>query len=81
VRGLGCLCVLATLLVVGRAHAAGERSRFEPTDLELERGGVLDIDVQVGTFRGDPARPIVTDLELDLGLTRGVELELRWCVL
>ena len=73
-RALACLCGLSIALAAPRALAAGERSRFEPTDLELERGGVLDIDLQVGTFRGDPARPIVTDLELDLGLTRGVEL-------
>lgn len=48
--------------------------RFEPTDLELEDPGVLDVDVQAGAFAGDPSRPLVTDLELDLGLLPNLEL-------
>ena len=31
----------------GIPAAAATRSRFEPTDLELERAGVLDVDVQL----------------------------------
>ena len=60
----------------GIPAAAATRSRFEPTDLELERAGVLDVDVQLGTFSGDPSRPLVADFELDLGVARNVENEI-----
>lgn len=50
------------------------RSRFEPTDLELEDAGVVELDLQVGTMRGDPRRFFVLDWELDLGLSSRVEL-------
>lgn len=48
--------------------------RFEPTDLELEDPGTLDVDVQAGAFSGAPSRPLVTDLELDLGVLPNLEL-------
>lgn len=65
---------LALLLFPAVVHAAA-RSRFEPTDLELEKTGVLDIDLQLGTFQGDPSRPAVADLELDLGVAPNVEID------
>lgn len=55
-------------------------SRFEPTDLELEDPGVVDLDVQLGTFRGTPRRAFVTDVELDLGLAANVELDVDGAV-
>lgn len=61
-----------------RAEAATLRPRFEPTDLELEKPGVLDVDVQVGATSGDGAlgRFYAPDYEIDLGLTRRLELDI-----
>ncbi len=52
------------------------RRRFEPTDLELQDEGTLEIDSQVSYTRGETAaRVIVPDLEISLGLTTNVEIE------
>lgn len=67
----GLPIALALTLLAPGVLAAG---RFEPTDLELEDPGVVDLDVQLGTFRGTPRRAFVTDFELDLGLAANVEL-------
>jgi hypothetical protein len=38
------------------------RPLFEPTDLEMEPTGMLDVDLQVGGIRGrGPWRVVVTD--------------------
>jgi hypothetical protein len=63
------------LLVTNRANAT-PRSIFEPTDLELEDPGVLNLDMQLGLVRGDPSRGVAPDLEIDLGLAPNVELDL-----
>lgn len=58
------------------ARAAGPRPLFEPTDLELEKPGIVDVDVQVGAIRSDgPWRTVVPDVEVDFGLARNVELD------
>jgi hypothetical protein len=50
---------------------------FEPTDLEMEKTGWLDVDLQVGPMRGPDAwRLVVPDMEIDLGLWSTVELDL-----
>lgn len=68
---VGCLLVLAS-----RAYAA-RHPRFEPTDLELEHAGTLEIDVQLGFVRGqDASRLVMPDFELDLGILAHVELDL-----
>src|SRR3954452_14768285 len=78
----GFIGVLAGVLVVaggGRAGARrGVRPLFEPTDLELEDTGVAELDVQLGTLRsaGGPARVVVPDFELDVGLLRNLELDI-----
>jgi len=67
------------LLFISESHAAPLRPFFEPTDLELEDPGTLDIDVQTGPTYGASAwghRWILTDLELDLGLRDNVELDI-----
>ncbi len=75
--------VVAIALVLSFATAReaqarrGVRPLFEPTDLELEDPGVTELDLQVGVIRGQgPWRLVVPDFELDLGLTRNVELDL-----
>jgi len=76
VRKVIALLTSATSIAFASNANAAPRSTFEPTDLELEDPGVLDLDVQLGFFRGDPSRGVVPDLELDLGLAKNVELDL-----
>jgi hypothetical protein len=73
--GLIALSVFAGL--AGSAGAAPtHRRRFEPTDLEMENAGAVELDLQVGVARGDATwRTAVPDFELDLGLTDNVELD------
>ena len=55
----------------------GVRPLFEPTDLELEKTGTVEIDLQVGAIQSrGPARVVVPDLELDVGLLPNLELDL-----
>jgi len=55
----------------------GVRPLFEPTDLELEDPGIVEVDLQAGVIRGQgPYRLVIPDLELDVGLTRNIELDL-----
>ena len=55
----------------------GVRPLFEPTDLELEKTGTLDIDVQTGVIRSQgPARVVIPDFELDFGILPNLELDL-----
>jgi hypothetical protein len=70
--------LLALVAAGPGAHAAARRPRplFEPTDLELEDAGTVEADVQVGMIQGrGPARAVIPDLELDLGLFRNLELD------
>ena len=76
---------LTLLLVLGQsvAIAAGggiRRPRFEPSDLEMEEPGHLDLDVQVGATRGDGLhgnRLILPDFEVDLGVADGLEIDVE----
>lgn len=68
--------IMALLLVASTAHAK-RHPQFEPTDLELEDGGVMEIDLQFGLVKGtDANRIVVPDFEIDLGLFDNVELDL-----
>jgi hypothetical protein len=70
-------CATIFSLAASRAHAAPVRRVFEPTDIELEEPGVMEIDMQYGVVRGaDADRVSIPDFEIDLGLTRSVELDL-----
>jgi hypothetical protein len=54
----------------------GVRPLFEPTDLELEETGVVEVDVQAGAIRGQgPWRLVVPDFEIDVGVTHNVEID------
>ena len=72
------LALLAAVLAPRPVRARrGVRPLFEPTDLELEKTGVVDIDVQVGAIQGQgPARVVVPDFEVDVGLLPNLELDL-----
>jgi hypothetical protein len=66
------------LASTGSAAASTKSRHFEPDDLELERPGTLDLDVQVGPLSGDSANRnhvSLPDFELGLGLTQSVELD------
>lgn len=65
--GLACPCTPARAAV---------RPRFEPTDLEWEDTGIVELDVQVGPVRSPgPWRLVVPDFELDLGVLSWLELD------
>src|SRR5439155_16024967 len=68
--------LFALVLVLARPANARNRQLFEPTDLEMEKEGLVELDVQMGAVRGEgPWRVVVPDVELDIGLTRNVELD------
>ena len=70
-------CAVLVALAAAPARARPARRMFEPTDLELEDPGLLEIDGQIGVVRGPEAfRLAVPDLEIDLGLPHGFELDL-----
>jgi hypothetical protein len=61
------------------AQARFFRARFEPETLELQDPGKLEIDVQMGGLYGDGvdgSRIIIPDLEIDIGLTDWLEIDI-----
>lgn len=64
-------------LFANTAHAAPGIGRFEPTDLKMAEPGELEVDTQVGIgiSDGQADRLLLPDFELNLGLTRNVELD------
>ena len=77
-RSLALLAVAGAAVCAPRgAQARAIRPIFEPTDLEMEEAGVVEVDLQFGAIRSQgPWRVIVPDFELDLGLLRWLELDL-----
>jgi hypothetical protein len=75
-RAPGFALVLAAGLIATTAHAR-RRPLFEPTDLELEDPGIVELDLQYGALRSDsPWRVVVPDVEIDVGLARNVEFDI-----
>jgi hypothetical protein len=73
----GCAAILGIAVFAAPLVAdARPRPLFEPTDLEMEKPGVLDLDFQFGPMRADAWRLVVPDVELDLGLLPQVELDI-----
>src|SRR3954468_1791496 len=73
------LALLISCWATAPAHAPARRVRplFEPTDLELEDSGTVEADLQLGVVRGEEAsRLVFPDLELDVGVTRDLEIDL-----
>jgi hypothetical protein len=74
------ICAAAWIVVVaasGTARSAGPRPLFEPTDLELEEPGTVQLDAQIGQLRGqDASKVVLPDFEIDLGLSRNVEFDI-----
>jgi hypothetical protein len=68
----------ALVMVLVPAAQAARRTRplFEPTDVELEKGGTAELDLSFGFVKGNEAqRAVLPDFELDLGLFPHVELD------
>lgn len=68
------------LLIAASPARAGAQShaRFEPTDLEMEKPGVMEIDLQSGAMfnrRARLSRVVASDFEVDLGLSKRVEVD------
>jgi hypothetical protein len=62
--------------MVFATRAEAQQQHFEPTDLELEEPGTLDLDFQYGIVKGsDGPRLVTPDFELDLGITKNFELD------
>ena len=71
------VAALHVLIFAAPPASAQSRRRFEPTDLQLQPEGTLEVDTQAGFAAGQSAdRLVLPDLEVSLGLTRGVQLEI-----
>jgi hypothetical protein len=69
--------LLAIALGATRFAVARPRPRFEPTDLEMEDTGLFEFDLEVGFIRSQgPARLVIPDFELDLGILDNLEIDL-----
>lgn len=77
VHGRGLLAAMTLALVTPRvAHARSIRPLFEPTDLEMEETGVVEVDLQFGGIRSQgPWRMVVPDFEVDVGLLPSLEVD------
>jgi hypothetical protein len=65
------------MLVALPARARTLRPIFEPTDLEMEETGVVEVDLQFGAIRSQrPWRVVIPDFELDVGVLPYLELDL-----
>lgn len=75
-RGVAWLGLPALLAVAGVSQARPHvRKHFEPTDLEFEEPGTTELDLETGFVRGPDAwRLVAPDFELDIGITRWLEL-------
>ncbi len=70
--------VLAGMLAYAAPCAASGKVRpfFEPTDLELEVPGTVEVDTQFGLVRSQgPFRLVMPDFEVDLGILNNLELD------
>jgi hypothetical protein len=74
---IGAVVVVVVLFARAAEAKRGVRPLFEPTDLELEDPGIVEIDLQGGLVRSQgPWRLVLPDLELDVGLLRWLEFDL-----
>ena len=67
--------LLFIIIIPALAHA-NRHPQFEPTDLELEDPGTMELDLQFGFVKGtDAHRLVLPDFEFDLGLLENLELD------
>jgi hypothetical protein len=76
-RPLPLAAALMMVLVPSARAARRTRPLFEPTDVELEKGGTAELDLSFGFVKGSEAqRAVLPDFELDFGLLPHLELDL-----
>lgn len=76
--------LFSLFVATSRAGAATVARRFEPTDLELENPGTVELDMQFGATSGTRAEPssnrsgrfFAPDYEIDIGLSSRFELDI-----
>lgn len=69
--------LMATVVGLPRGVRARPRPLFEPTDLELEEPGIVEMDLQLGAVRSQgPWRVVLPDFEVDFGVLPSLELDL-----
>ncbi len=74
---LAALLLFSAVAASATAARARSRPRFEPTDLEWEETGVLELDVQIGAVRSEgPWRVVVPDFEVDFGVLPWLEIDI-----
>jgi hypothetical protein len=74
---LAAALTLIAFALASRFAAARARPRFEPTDLEMEDAGMFEVDLEVGFIRSQgPARLVIPDFELDLGILPNLEIDI-----
>jgi hypothetical protein len=67
---------LCLALVAGPAAARPVRRVFQPEDLDFRESGLLELTLQFGLIRGQAAYRVSSPgFDLDLGLTRNLELD------
>jgi len=67
---------LFLVLVAGPVSARPVRRVFQPKDLDFQGGGVAELTMQFGPVRGQTAYRVSSPaFELDLGLTKNLELD------
>jgi hypothetical protein len=71
---IGLFAFASVMALCNRAEAA--KQHFEPTDLDLQDPGSLNLDLQFGWVKGpDRYRFVAPDTEINLGVTDNVELD------
>jgi hypothetical protein len=75
-RFSAALASLVATVAIPATTRARARPLFEPTDLEMEDAGTVELDLQIGAVRGPGAwRAVLPDFELDVGLSPNLEID------
>ena len=74
-RFAAAFLIAAATVALPRAALAAKQ-HFEPTDLQLQDPGLIELDLQVGmAHSAGPWRAVLPDAEINLGLTNRVEID------
>ena len=77
---LNAPALIAAAIFAARPASAAKH-HFEPTDLDLQDPGLVELDLQLGFARADgPWRAVLPDAELNLGLSDRVEIDVDFAL-